>query len=158
MKLLPRKVSRIFEETHHYKPGFKPSNKNFIKGIRKIKNCPCEGCISYAICVSQQKLYCKDIWEYLMKGNVFCMCNVLSLYKSRFLYVYISQQVELFRDKGAERELIFNKRFTYKPKVYRYIEYCRYWSNRGISAGFSIWRSIKNGYRTVVRGVIKRDI
>jgi hypothetical protein len=115
-----------------------------------MKKCPCENCISYAICINQKKISCRVLYDHLTKYNKVSIpnCYTLSLYKARVYFLYgRTHQIEFVRNYKEAMGLILENYSTSISKFKRIVRWIRFHLVTLIIKSVSTYRILKNRYK-----------
>lgn len=105
--------------------------------------CPCEGCISFAICYNKEIVECDILWKYLMGNfNHMSNCYTLCLFKAYSMkLILIHDSIKFIRDKSEIEKTLHKKYYPFpRHTMFRYRRIVRFWMYRVII----VWLNCRN--------------
>ena len=113
----------------------------------KKNKCPCEDCISFAMCLNKEIIKCSLLYSYLSHSSWLRNCNALSIHKARTFYTYVpANEIEFIKDKIEAQDIIYAKD---QPNIVRLRQYMRYRASSGVVYIFRWRRRLKNALKLV---------
>ena len=124
--------------------------------------CPCEDCISYAICNVKDKIRCNDLWMYLVNHKALldtllvdriCNCRAMIMFNAYGIFMYQSGDVKFIKDKAVIDEFIHrctnNIAVTFPmPIIIRQRRFTIFWLYKGVLGVIGIYKKIVKGLKT----------
>jgi len=115
--------------------------------------CPCEECITLAICLNKDRLKCSLLYKYLNHSDsVMNNCNALSIHNAYMFYVLTpSNKIEFVKDKEEARNIIYDKYVRNQSIIIKIPHYVRYWILTCVIHGFKWIYYMKGKLKLVYR-------
>ena len=78
-----------------------------------MNKCPCEECITLAICINKEKIKCSILYNYLGGESYVRNCIALSILKAYFFYILsYRRELKFVRDKKMAKRIIYDRNRT----------------------------------------------
>ena len=112
--------------------------------------CPCEECISLAICVNNEKIKCELLCNYLDDFNFINECKALSIHKAYMFHTMLDKDIEFIKDKDVSKQIAYDDKYVRGQPIRGKIKhYTMYWSARGMILVFRWIRYVKYSWKLI---------
>ena len=122
--------------------------------------CPCEECISLAVCINQERIQCLSIWEYLGDGefNYIKNCYILGIYKAHLFYTMsYDKGIQFVKEKPEANRIIYDRYIAHQPILGRMKHYLAYSLLRALIHILRVKRYLKRRLKLIYRWNINED-
>lgn len=116
--------------------------------------CPCEECISLAVCINQERIQCPLVWEYLGGGefNYMRNCYILGIYKAHLFYTMTYDKgIQFVKEKPQANQIIYDRYVAGHPITKKIRHYSMYLLLRALIHVLTAKRYLKGKLKLVYR-------
>lgn len=103
-----------------------------------MNKCPCEECISFAICNNRYLIACNALWDYLIPRDNLNHCDILSIYKAHAVFIFVDRKIRFVKNEWEAHRLLKDNRYAGFPIITRFGNVWRYCFYRIVVRTFPI--------------------